>query len=219
MAERDIIWLSKGKPKTLTYKGIEYRSGISKSQADQLEVTYERIIDDDVENHDYHGGKERALCIYPYEHYTVWENLYHQPLPKAAFGENLTVIGMKEEDICVGDIFKIGTAVVQVSQGRFPCATINKHTHINTLLSKIIEYGYTGYFFRVIEEGTINRDSTITQIEQHPKQISIADIHHTFFHDKNPELIEEILSVNELSLEWKIRLEKLYQQLKKYRHF
>ncbi|MDQ0223713.1 MOSC domain-containing protein [Metabacillus niabensis] len=212
--EKKIVWLSKGLPKTLTHKGKEYRSGIAKDQTEQLNITFEKIVDDDVENHEYHGGKDRVICVYPYEHYHFWESTYGKSLQKAAFGENLTTVGMKESDVCVGDVYQIGDAIVQVSQGRFPCATINKHTHIHTLLNKMIELGYTGYFFRVLEEGTINTQSKIKQLIQHPMQLSVATIHETFFHTKELSKIETILSVAELSNEWKVRFEKLYQQEK-----
>ncbi|MGM0873282.1 MAG: MOSC domain-containing protein [Bacillota bacterium] len=209
-----IIWLSKGKPKTLSHKGIDYRSGISKDQVERLEVTLERVKGDDVENHEFHGGTERVICLYPYEHYAHWESTYKTTLPKAAFGENLTASGMQENKVCIGDIYQIGNAILQVSQGRFPCSTINKHTNINTLLNRIIEESYTGYFFRVIEEGTITSRSSIKLLDKHPKQVSIATIHHTYFHNKNDlSQIENILSVDELSSEWKNRMLKLYHQV------
>lgn len=209
---RKIIWLSKGKPKTLSHKGINYRSGISKDQVDLLEVTSVRVNGDDVENHEFHGGTERVICVYPYEHYAFWENLYKTTLPKAAFGENLTLTGMMENKVCIGDVYQIGDAILQVSQGRFPCSTINKYTNIHTLLSKMIEFGYTGYFFRILQEGTITSQSNIKLLETHPKQVSIETIHYTYFHNKSDVAkIETILSLNELSLEWRERMLKLYQ--------
>jgi MOSC domain-containing protein YiiM len=208
-----IIWISKGTPKTLSFKGTEYRSGISKEQVEKLEVTFDRVNGDDVENHEYHGGSERVICVYPYEHYSHWEKIYGSTLPKAAFGENLTPTGMLETNVCIGDVYQIGDAILQVSQGRFPCSTINKHTKINTLLSKIVEVGYTGYFFRVLQKGTIKSSSEINLLDKHTKQMSIATIHHTYFHNKKDlSQIENILSIDELSLEWKNRMLKLYHE-------
>ena len=212
--DRDIVWLSKGTPTTLTYKGKEFQSGIAKNQVNELKIMSNGIIGDDVENHEFHGGSERVICVYSYEHYGYWEQLYQQSLPKAAFGENLTLKGMTEKEVNVGDIYQIGEAIVQVSQGRFPCSTINKYTNIHTLLSRIIEHGYTGYFFRVLEEGMIYSDSSIKLLEKHPKELSISTIHHTFFHDKNNrKQIESILSLDVLSEEWMIRMKKLYTSI------
>lgn len=210
-----IVWLSKGKPKTLSHNGTDYRSGISKDQVEKLDVTPGHIKGDDVENHEFHGGSERVICVYPYEHYAYWEKTFETTLSKAAFGENLTPTYMKETDVCIGDIYQIGSTILQVSQGRFPCSTINKHTHINTLLSKIVEEGYTGYFFRVLEEGIITSSSKIKLLEKHPKQVSIATIHHTYFHNKNDlSQMESIISLEELSMEWKDRMVKLYHQVR-----
>jgi MOSC domain-containing protein YiiM len=210
-----IIWLSKGTPKTLSHKGIEYRSGISKDPVDRLDVTTERITGDDVENHEFHGGTERVICVYPYEHYAYWEKNYGTALTKAAFGENLTLTNIQETEVCIGDIFQIGDTVLQISQGRFPCSTINKHTNIHTLLNKIVETGYTGYFFRVLKEGIITSHSDIKLLDKHPKQISIATIHNTYFHNKKDlSQIEHILALDELSAEWKNRMKKLYDHLK-----
>lgn len=212
--DREIVWLSKGTPSTLTYKGKEFKSGIAKNQVTELKVMSKGIIGDDVENHDFHGGSERVICVYAYEHYGFWEKLYQTVLPKAAFGENLTLTGMTEKDVYVGDIFQIGDAIVQVSQGRFPCSTINKYTNIHTLLNKIIERGHTGYFFRVLEEGVIYSNSSIKLLEKHSEEISISTIHHTYFHEKNNiKRIESILSLDVLSDEWMIRMKKLHKSL------
>ncbi|APH05583.1 MOSC domain-containing protein [Bacillus weihaiensis] len=209
----EIVWLSKGKPKTLIYKEKEYRSGISKAQVNTLDVHKTIISGDDVENHEYHGGVDRVICVYPYEHYQFWEKTYQTSLPKAAFGENMTVSRMTEEIVCVGDMYQIGETILQVSQGRFPCSTINKHTNIPTLLARIVEKGYTGYFFRVVKEGRISENDRIHLIEKHPFQLSIAKIHHTYFHDKqNLKLMEKMILLDELSKEWKDRVKKLYSQ-------
>lgn len=212
--DRQIVWLSKGTPSTLTYKGKEFRSGIAKNQVNELQVTSKGIIGDDVENHEFHGGSERVICVYAYEHYKYLEKLYQQSLPKAAFGENLTLKGMTEQDVCVGDIYQIGEAVIQISQGRFPCSTINKYTNIHTLLNKIIEHGYTGYFCRVLEEGVIYSNSSIKLLDKQPKEISISTIHHTYFHEKsNLNQIESILSLDALSEEWILRMKKLHKSI------
>ncbi len=210
----EIVWLSKGKPTNLLYKGNEFRSGIAKDQVTELKVTSNGIFGDDVENHDFHGGSDRVICVYSYEHYGFWEQLYKQPLSKAAFGENLTVKGMTEREVNIGDIYQIGEVIVQVSQGRVPCSTINKYTHIPTLVNKIIEYGYTGYFFRVLEEGQIYSNSSIKLLKKDPNGLSISSIHHTYFHDReNIRQIETILSLDSLSEEWVNRMQKLHKSI------
>lgn len=211
--KREIKWLSKGEPKVLSHHGTEYKSAISKDSVEEINVTFQKIIGDDVENHQFHGGPDRVVCVYPYEHYAYWQQKFGTELPLAAFGENLTVMGMQENQVCIGDIYRIGDTLLQVAQGRFPCVTINKHTHQDELLKEIFRTGYTGYFFRVVEAGQISRNSTIELVQKHPSKVNVAMIHSTYFDDrKNLELIELILSVEELAADWRGKIEKLREK-------
>lgn len=215
MLDRKIAYISKGLPKSSLYNGQEFVSGIWKEQADTLAVRSIKIDEDDVANPAYHGGPDRVVCAYPYEHYAHWEKQFGQPLTGAAFGENLTVLNMREDQVCIGDVYQIGGAILQVSQGRYPCATINKRNNNNRLLKAVVEMGYTGYFFRVLQEGTISSDSTITQLSAHPSQVTVAQIHHLYFHDKSPDpkTLERMLEIEELALPWRTKLLEKQQKL------
>jgi MOSC domain-containing protein YiiM len=217
LQKREIVYLSKGLPKSGIYKDEAYLSGIWKEQSDELLVGYNQIQGDQVANPEYHGGSERVVCVYPYEHYAHWENVFGKPLTPSAFGENVTPIGMKEDQVCIGDVFQIGDAVLQVSQGRYPCSTINKRNNNNLLLKRIVETGYTGYFFRVLEEGKITSDSKIIKLSSHPEQITVSSIHRLYFHDPSPsmEKIEKILAVDELAGQWRTYLLDLKKKVQK----
>ncbi|AZB42498.1 MOSC domain-containing protein [Bacillus sp. FJAT-42376] len=208
-----IEYVSKGKPaERIDHKGKPYLSGIHKEQTNHLEVSAERVTGDDVANHTYHGGLDRVLCVYPYEHYTFWEKEFGKPLLKSAFGENLTVSGMKEIDVCIGDQYKIGSVLTEVSQGRYPCVTINRRTGNDQLLSRIIETGYTGYFLRIIEPGTIKPADSI-QLAKRVTSITVADIHHTFFHNRSDsESILKILELEPLAADWHRKFEALAER-------
>lgn len=212
--DREIIYLSKGLPKDMVYKNETYKSGIWKEQCEELFVGFDQINGDQVANPEYHGGSERVVCVYPFEHYTHWENVFGKTLEPSAFGENITPIDMKEDQVCIGDVFQIGDAVLQVSQGRYPCSTINKRNNNNLLLKRIVKTGYTGYFFRVLEEGKITADSQIKKLVSHPEQITVSSIHHLYFHDPSPsmEVIEKILGIEELAGQWKEYLIELKER-------
>ncbi|MEC1525124.1 MOSC domain-containing protein [Neobacillus niacini] len=214
MHDREIIYLSKGLPKDMVYKNETYKSGIWKEQFEELFVGFDQINGDQVANPEYHGGSERVVCVYPFEHYAHWENVFGKTLEPSAFGENITPIGMKEDQVCIGDVFQIGEAVLQVSQGRYPCSTINKRNNNNLLLKRIVKTGYTGYFFRVLEEGKITADSQIKKLVSHPEQITVSSIHHLYFHDPSPsmEVIEKILGIEELAGQWKEYLTELKER-------
>lgn len=206
--DRQLMFICKGTPKDNLYNGAVFRSGIWKTQADELLVQEQQIEADQVANPAYHGGPDRVVCLYPFEHYAHWEKVFGQPLPISAFGENISASNMTEEQVCIGDIFQIGDAVLQVSQGRYPCATINKRNNNNQLLKKVVETGYTGYFFRVLQPGTIVPSSTITLLSAHPAKVTVASIHHLYFHEKNPprSTIERMLGVAELAEPWRKKL-------------
>jgi MOSC domain-containing protein YiiM len=214
---REIIYLSKGMPKTKIYKDEAYESGIWKERCNELSVGFNQINGDQVANPEYHGGSERVVCVYPFEHYAHWESFFGQPLTPSAFGENLTPTGMKEDQVCIGDVFQVGEAILQVSQGRYPCSTINKRNNNNLLLKKIVATGYTGYFFRVLEEGKITADSQINKLVSHPEQITVSSIHHLYFHNPSPsvEVIEKIVGIEELAHQWRTYLLDLKEKIEK----
>lgn len=214
--DRKIVSISKGLPKSHSYNGKEYLSGIWKEEADELVVRTEKIDDDDIANPQYHGGPDRVVCAYPFEHYAYWEQQFGKALTQSAFGENLALAGMTEDAVCIGDVYQFGDTILQITQGRFPCSTINKRNNNNQLLKAVVEMGYTGYFFRVLQEGTIKPDSKVTQISAHPLQVTVASIHHLYFHDKTPshETIQRMLAVEELALPWRKKLlEKVGQKV------
>ncbi|WP_342515304.1 MOSC domain-containing protein [Sporosarcina sp. FSL K6-1522] len=192
----------------------ELDTGICKETTEEAFLTVDGFQGDGVADLRFHGGPDRAVCLYPHEHYARWEQELKNPLPPATFGENLTVTNMLEQDIHIGDIFQLGDAVVQITQGRIPCSTITKRTGQPPLLKRMIETGFTGYLCRVLEEGTVRKDSTMTLLEAHPKQVSILFANQIYFHQqKNIEGIQKILDVPELAHEWRERLEKRLEKL------
>lgn len=207
---RKIINLAAGKPKEYNWNDKKELSGIGKSTVQAFEVKRTGIVGDDVANHKFHGGPDRAVCLYPFEHYAYWEEEFQKKLILPAFGENLTATGMTEEQVCIGDIYKIGDTILQITQGRVPCVTISNYNEEKQFLKKVIETNLTGYFFRVLEEGTIMFDSEITLLEKHSKEISVSFATQILFHQKQDKVsIEKILTVDALSEEWKNRFLKL----------
>lgn len=207
---RKIINLAAGKPKEYQWNNKKVSSGIGKTTVESLTVGKNRIVGDDVANHKAHGGPDRVVCFYPHEHYTYWRERFDRNLSLPAFGENLTAAGMTEEQVCIGDVFKIGEAVLQVTQGRVPCVTISNYNDECQLLKQVVDTNLTGYFFRVLEEGIINLDSEITLLEKDSNGITVAFATQILFHQKDDkESIEKILKVDALSEEWRNRFLKL----------
>ncbi|GAJ98580.1 MOSC domain-containing protein [Geomicrobium sp. JCM 19055] len=201
--------LAVGRPQVLSSKQDQtITTGIKKTPIKEVELEYAGFQHDDVGNKKNHGGVDRAVCFYPYEHYAMWEREHGQRLPFPAFGENLTVSTMLEADVCIGDVYQIGEAVVEISQGRVPCATINLYTSSSQLLTRFVETGYTGYFGRVLQRGKVTDQSSITLLQRDRTEVSVLHAIQTLFLGEDVSEMERIQSIPSLSEEWKNRFEK-----------
>lgn len=206
--------LAVGMPKELfDSKGRSMITGIEKQRVQEVYLSSHGFEGDDVADKKHHGGPDRAVCLYPAEHYIQWEQELGKTLPTAAFGENLTVTNMLEAEVCIGDIYKIGNAVIQITQGRIPCSTIDRYTEANILLKRLIETGYTGFLARVLEEGTICADSKVELVEKHPARISVLYCNEVYFKNKDAIAMQQIRAVDVLAEDWKEKLEKRIQLL------
>ncbi|MCX7299823.1 MAG: MOSC domain-containing protein [Rhodobacterales bacterium] len=102
-----------------------------------------------------HGGEGKAIHHYPGEHHAAWaaELGVREVFRPGGFGENLTTVGMMEEEVCIGDVFRFGTAVVQISQGRQPCWKLVAHTGVEEMAYLVRKTLRTGWYYRVLSEG------------------------------------------------------------------
>lgn len=115
-----------------------------------------------------HGGPEKAVHHYPADHYVDWcRELGERPTFRAGgFGENVATIGLTEGDVCIGDVFRLGTATVQISQGRQPCWKLSAHTGEERMAYLVQRTARTGWYYRVLEEGLVRRGDTLKHIER-----------------------------------------------------
>ncbi|MBD7939627.1 MULTISPECIES: MOSC domain-containing protein [Cytobacillus] len=209
-----IVSLSKGKPRDYQWKEKRETSAIGKTPVKELFLKKEAIAGDGVANTDFHGGKDRALCLYPYEHYEKWQKVFNRTFMLPSFGENISAINMTEKDIYIGDVFAIGETIVEVTQGRVPCSTISKFNGEDQLLKTVFQSNHTGYFFRVLKEGTINLQSEIQLVERKQSELSVWDATDTILHKpKDIAAMEKLLKVPGLSQEWTEILEKRFKKL------
>ena len=130
-----------------------------------------------------HGGVDKAVHFYPAEHYPKWiahfagEGISHPHLDAAgAFGENISASGLTENQVRIGDRFRIGDALVEVAQGRQPCWKIDHHFGVHGLTGAVIKTGRCGGYFRVIEEGEVAPGDRIEQVEQSGHDWTIARV-------------------------------------------
>jgi MOSC domain-containing protein YiiM len=205
--------LNIGLPKKETFYGKAIHTGIGKrSVSGSLHLKKLGFDGDGVADLKNHGGQDKAVCVYSLDHYPYWEELLGTKLNPPAFGENLSVSHLKEDDVCLGDTFLLGTAVVQISQPRQPCKTLAALYGRNDLVKLVVNSGYTGFYLRVLKEGIVEAGTTLVLIEKEYHQISVAFANHIYHHDrKNRAGVESILAVSTLSDSWRRDLRKLIE--------
>ena len=138
-----------------------------------------------------HGGVDKAVCVYPFDHYAHWAKLLCRTLESASFSENLTVSGAIEDEVCIGDVFGVGEAVVQVSQPRTPCGKLAGKNRQRLLTRWVAESGYTGFYMRVLLEGLVSNGDAFEPIERHPERIPVTAVNDIAFgRSKDEHLIE-----------------------------
>lgn len=147
-------------------------SAIAKTRAHGLQQITELGFTGDAQaDPQNHGGPDKAIHHYPSDHYPQWiaEGQIPAGTVPAAFGENIAALGMTETNLCIGDILRLGTAVVQISQGRQPCWKVSQHTGNPKMAYLFQKIGRTGWYYRVLEPGQAEAGSAVTLIERlHP---------------------------------------------------
>lgn len=162
-------------------------SGIHKTPvAGQVFVGLEGLRDDAQGDRKHHGGPEKALHHYAFEHYAFWrETLGPREVLNVpgAFGENLTTMGLGEDDVAVGDTFRVGDAVIQVSQGRQPCWKLNARFDVGDMALQVQRTGLTGWYYRVIETGYIEAGDRLSLIDRLSPEWTIRRLWRTLYVD------------------------------------
>ena len=200
-----VVSLNTGLPRNESFSGKEIFTGICKQPvAGPLHLGRLGFENDGVGDLKHHGGNDKAVCVYSIDHYPFWEDILCMKLPVAAFGENLTVSLLSEDDICIGDVYQLGTALVQVSQPRQPCRTLAARYGRDDLIKLVIGSGRTGFYFRVLKEGRVEKEVELILQQQDPRAITVSFANHTYHHDrKNCDAIEKVLAVPALSASWR----------------
>ncbi|WP_138493861.1 MOSC domain-containing protein [Paenibacillus pinistramenti] len=161
-----------------------------------------------------HGGVDKAVCVYCYEHYPYWEKRLNRKFPPGAFGENVTLEGLTEEDVRIGDIFEWGEAVVQVSQPRQPCYKIGVYHQLPEFTAYVEQTGYTGFYFRVLKPGFVSKRDGLTRLEKDSLGVSIAYANQVKYRNKSDlNGIRKVLEVPALSDSWRATFNKRLAKL------
>lgn len=125
--------------------------------------------------YEHHGGPDMAALVYPFDHYPRWESELGRALTVPSFGENLTVVGPVEEDVHLGDVLTIGSAVVEVAQPRTPCYKLAAAFGVKDMAVRVQTTGRIGYLLRVLEEGTIGAGDEVRLVGRQSHGVTVAE--------------------------------------------
>lgn len=172
-----LLSIQVAKPLAIRHMDKEVRTGIFKLPVLQPVMVRQLNIDGDEQGDlTVHGGVYKAVYCYPSEHYGPWQQELGRELPNGTFGENLTVSGLLEDELHIGDVLQVGDAVLQVSQPRYPCYKLGIKIGDQRFVKRFQESGRSGFYCRVLTEGMIEPGQTIHLTERDESQPTIADV-------------------------------------------
>jgi MOSC domain-containing protein YiiM len=170
--------LNVGLPRPIETPSGTVMTGIFKVPTDKrLRVLQQHIDGDGQADLSAHGGDHKAVYGYPHEHYATWsDELGREDLTPGQFGENLTTEGLLETDVGIGDVFRVGSATLQVSQPRSPCFKLGIRMGDPKFVRTFLRSGRPGFYFRVVEKGSVAAGDTLERIEEGPTGITVYEL-------------------------------------------
>lgn len=188
-------------------------SAIQKNPVDESQTLLkDGFVQDAQADLSVHGGADKAVHHYAADHYPDW--IAEQQIPEgtrpAAFGENLSTVGMTEHTLCIGDIFSLGTATVQISQGRQPCWKLNSHTGNDRMAFHFLQTLRTGWYYRVLDEGQVTVGDNISLVERLHPSWTVARVTHARLTKKvSAEDATQLAELPELANGWREAFHKM----------
>jgi MOSC domain-containing protein YiiM len=147
-----------------------------------------------------HGGPDKAVCVYPTEHLPHWSERLGRRLVPGAFGENFSIVDLLEDDACIGDVYRVGSALVQVSQPRQPCYKLATRNGEPAFALWVQESGRTGFYFRCLEPGEVQAGDTIALVERPAPDCTVLEVNRVLHRDRHDRAgVERLLARPELA--------------------
>ncbi len=198
-------------PKTVTRNGRTYRTGIDKAAfAGPVWLARLNLAGDGQGDLKNHGGEYQAVYCYPQEHYGYWATaLARDDFAFGQFGENFTIQGLLESEVCIGDSFRVGEAIIQVTQPRVPCYKLANKLGIPGFEVTFLRANRSGFYVRVLEEGEVEAGASIALVSKDPIGMTVAEVNAALYLNKERAAAERAREIEALSPGWKRSFDKL----------
>jgi MOSC domain-containing protein YiiM len=205
-----------GQPKSITDEGGTWTSSIYRDRVEgPVSLQQEGLVGDKSAQPD-HGGPDNALCVHLLDHYRFWDETYDVSLSPGSVGENLTLSGIGEDQVCVGDIVRVGSGLAQVSGPRVPCANQARRVGRSDWVKLTIRENRTGFMMRVLEPGIVAAGDSWEVRERPNPDGSIPAINRCIYLDFDPVYAARIIEMAGLAEWWKEQMTEKLGKVKEH---
>ena len=204
-----IISVNVGLPRDVVWKDMTVQTAIFKEPAvGSVAIRKLNLAGDQQADLTVPGGPDKAVYAYPVEHYEYWrKQLPDISFALGVFGENLTTEGLSEDTLCVGDLLRAGSAVLQLTQPRMPCYKLELRFNRDDMIKRFLASGRSGFYFSVIEPDEVSPGSTLATFDRDPNGVTIGDVVRLYLRQaRDPELLQRAMNVTSLPEDWKTQL-------------
>src|SRR4051794_30133558 len=201
-----LLSVNVGLPRDVTWNGKTVRTSVWKSPVEGRRMVRRLNIQGDAQaDLAGHGGEQRAVFVYQMESYHYWERfLGRSDFVFGQFGENFTVEGLADDEVCIGDRYRIGDAVFEVTQPRVTCYRVGIRMREPEMPSLLVAHRRPGFYFRVLQEGEVEAGDEIVKIAGGPKRMTVADTDALLYlPSRSPRDLQRTLRIPALSDGWK----------------
>jgi MOSC domain-containing protein YiiM len=201
-----LVAISVGRPKEVQWRGRSVQTSIFKTPiSGSVNVARLNIEGDEQSDLSVHGGAEKAVYAYPAEHYDFWRReLPDTELPWGSFGENFTTEGLLEDEVCIGDRYRVGSVELVVTQPRMPCYKLAIRFGRTEMVKRFLESGRSGFYLAVEREGTLTAGDAIERFARDERHLTVADVVALYAADSaNQPLLETASDHPSLPASWR----------------
>jgi ferredoxin-NADP reductase/MOSC domain-containing protein YiiM len=210
-----LLSVNVGLPRDVTWNGKTVRTSVWKSPVDGRRMVRKLDIDGDAQaDLAGHGGEHRAVFVYQMDSYHYWERfLGRNDFTFGQFGENFTVEGLLDDEVCIGDRYRIGSAEFEVTQPRVTCYRVGIRMNEPRLPALLVAHHRPGFYFRVLQEGEVGAGDDIVKIADGPERITVADVDALLYlPGHSSEQLQRALQIPALSKGWQSSFQAMLQQ-------
>jgi len=210
-----LLSVNVGLPRNVTWNGKTVRTAVWKSPVTGRRMVRKLDIDGDAQaDLAGHGGEHRAVFVYQMDSYHYWESfLGRSDFTFGQFGENFTVEGFPDNEVCIGDRYRIGGAEFEVTQPRVTCYRVGIRMNEPRMPALLVEHHRPGFYFRVLQEGEVGAGDDIAKIADGPEKITVADIDALLYlPGHTSEQLQRALQIPALSKGWQSSFQAMLQQ-------